>query len=50
MTLEEKELRAFCRDHLANYKVPKYFELVADLPRTPSGKVLKRMLSASAAG
>ena len=48
MTLEEKELRAFCREGLANYKIPKYFEVVADLPRTPTGKVLKRMLSASA--
>jgi len=47
-TVEEKELRSFCRDHLANYKIPKYFEIVADLPRTPTGKVLKRMLSAKA--
>jgi long-chain acyl-CoA synthetase len=46
--LDEKELRSFCREHLANYKVPKYFEIVADLPRTPTGKVLKRMLSANA--
>ena len=44
--LEEKELRAFCRENLANYKVPKYFEIVPDLPRTPTGKILKRMLSA----
>lgn len=47
-TLDEKELRAFCRDCLANYKIPKYFDIVADLPRTPTGKVLKRMLSAKA--
>jgi long-chain acyl-CoA synthetase len=48
-TLDEKELRAFCRDKLANYKIPKYFEIVADLPRTPTGKVLKRMLPTTAA-
>jgi long-chain acyl-CoA synthetase len=48
MTLDEKELRGFCRENLASYKVPKHFEIVADLPRTPTGKVLKRMLSASA--
>ena len=48
MAVDEKELRSFCRENLANYKVPKYFELVADLPRSPTGKVLKRMLSASA--
>jgi long-chain acyl-CoA synthetase len=45
MTVDEKELRGFCRENLANYKVPKHFEIVADLPRTPTGKVLKRMLS-----
>ena len=48
MTVEEKELRAYCRENLANYKIPKHFDIVADLPRTPTGKVLKRMLSAKA--
>ena len=48
-TIDEKELRAFCRENLANYKVPKYFEVVPDLPRTPTGKVLKRMLSVAVA-
>jgi long-chain acyl-CoA synthetase len=47
-TVDEKELRAYCRDNLANYKVPKHIELVADFPRTPTGKVLKRMLTANA--
>jgi long-chain acyl-CoA synthetase len=47
-TLDEKELRSYCRECLANYKIPKHFEIVADLPRTPTGKVLKRMLSANA--
>jgi len=44
MTLEDKELRSFCREKMANYKVPKHIEFVPDFPRTPSGKVLKRML------
>jgi long-chain acyl-CoA synthetase len=44
MSADEKELRSFCRENLANYKVPKHFELVSDLPRSPTGKVLKRML------
>ena len=48
VSLEERELRSFCQQHLARYKVPKYFEIVADLPRTPTGKILKRMLSAKA--
>ncbi len=43
-TLDERELRSFCKELVANYKVPKVIEIVDDLPRTPSGKVLKRML------
>lgn len=44
MTVDEKELRQFCRENIANYKVPKHFVVVPDLPRTPTGKILKRML------
>ena len=36
------ELRALCRRELASYKVPTQFEVVAELPRTASGKVLHR--------
>jgi acyl-CoA synthetase (AMP-forming)/AMP-acid ligase II len=35
---------AFARERLANYKVPRHVELVAALPRNPSGKVLKTEL------
>jgi fatty-acyl-CoA synthase len=38
------ELRAFCRESLADYKVPKLFEFLDALPRNPTGKVLKREL------
>jgi long-chain acyl-CoA synthetase len=38
------ELLAFAREQLAGYKVPRSVELVDDLPRTPTGKVLKREL------
>lgn len=41
---DERELRKFCRERIAAYKVPKIFVIVEDLPRTPSGKVLKREL------
>jgi long-chain acyl-CoA synthetase len=38
------ELDAFCRERLADFKVPARFELVDELPRQPNGKVLKRVL------
>jgi len=44
MTVDEKELRHFCRENLAGYKVPRHIDVVPDLPRTPTGKILKRML------
>jgi acyl-CoA synthetase (AMP-forming)/AMP-acid ligase II len=34
----------YCKQNLANYKVPKHIELRSDLPRNPAGKVLKRVL------
>jgi long-chain acyl-CoA synthetase len=40
----EQELIAFCRDRLAHYKCPKAVEFRDELPKTPSGKVLKRAL------
>ncbi|MEU6539112.1 long-chain fatty acid--CoA ligase [Streptomyces sp. NPDC047000] len=39
-----EELREFCRTRLARFKVPARFDFVDVLPRTPSGKVLKRTL------
>jgi long-chain acyl-CoA synthetase len=38
------ELIAFAREQLAGYKLPRSVEVVEELPRTPSGKVLKREL------
>ena len=38
------ELEDFCRDKLAGYKRPRTFEVIDELPRNPSGKVLKRVL------
>jgi long-chain acyl-CoA synthetase len=38
----EHELRQFCKQYLANFKIPHKFEFWNDLPRTGTGKVLKR--------
>jgi len=42
--LAEADVLAFCRERLANYKVPRRVEFRDALPRNPSGKVLKRVL------
>jgi long-chain acyl-CoA synthetase len=39
-----EELIAFARARLAGYKLPRSVDFVTELPRTPSGKVLKREL------
>jgi O-succinylbenzoic acid--CoA ligase len=38
------ELRRHCAESLAGFKVPKRVELASALPRTPSGKVMRRAL------
>ncbi len=42
--VSEAELRAFCRETLAPYKVPAKVEFRAELPKTMVGKVLRRKL------
>ncbi|HEV2017871.1 MAG TPA: AMP-binding protein [Gemmatimonadaceae bacterium] len=43
------EIKAFCRERLAPYKVPAKYEFVAELPKTQIGKVLYRVLRQQAA-
>ncbi len=40
-TLDPDELISWCRDNMANYKVPRYVEVRETLPTNPSGKILK---------
>ncbi len=42
--LPTEELRRHCAEVLAGYKVPKRIEIASALPRTPSGKLLRRAL------
>jgi long-chain acyl-CoA synthetase len=45
---QAEELRAWCRERLAPYKVPAKFEIRSELPKTMIGKVLRRVLVAEA--
>ncbi|HET6811278.1 MAG TPA: AMP-binding protein, partial [Acidimicrobiales bacterium] len=40
----ERELMAFCRDHLAHFKCPRSIDFTDELPRLPTGKLYKRLL------
>lgn len=48
--LHPDDVIAFARQHLASYKAPRVVHLVADLPRTRNGKVLRRALRPEAGG
>jgi long-chain acyl-CoA synthetase len=43
-TATEDELRAYCRERLAPYKVPSRIAFRTELPKTMVGKVLRRAL------
>lgn len=43
-TLSKTDVLAFCREKLANYKVPKQVEFRDDLPKSIVGKVLRRVI------
>jgi acyl-CoA synthetase (AMP-forming)/AMP-acid ligase II len=43
-TITEEEVVAHCRQSLAGYKIPRRIQLVDELPRNPTGKVLKKEL------
>jgi fatty-acyl-CoA synthase/long-chain acyl-CoA synthetase len=45
-SLTAEEITAFARENLARYKVPRSVDFTGELPRTGSGKVLKRQLRA----
>lgn len=43
-SLTEDELKAFCKENLTGYKVPKAYEFRDDLPKTNVGKILRKDL------
>ena len=42
----EEEIRSFCREHLADYKVPRQIMFVDSLPRTATGEIRKEEIKA----
>lgn len=42
--LSESEIKDYVKDHLARYKVPREVVFLDELPRNPTGKILKRQL------
>jgi len=43
-SVTEEEMIEYCKKHLADFKVPKYVEFRDDLPKTPTGKIMKQPL------
>jgi len=43
-TLTPEELTQYLKEHLANYKIPRHFVFVEELPLTPAGKIHKALL------
>ena len=42
--LTADDIREFCRTKLARFKQPKVVEFIDEIPRNPTGKILKRIL------
>jgi long-chain acyl-CoA synthetase len=43
-SVEPDELIAFCKERMAAYKYPRQVEIVDEIPKTVTGKVLRREL------
>ncbi len=44
-TLTAEEIKQFCSDKLARYKIPEYIDMTTSLPKNPGGKVIKEQLA-----
>ncbi len=45
-TATAEEIIAYCRKHLAGYKVPRSVDFMMELPKTDTGKILKKIIKA----
>jgi long-chain acyl-CoA synthetase len=48
--ISEEDIIAFCRERLAAYKYPRHIEILSTMPKSPSGKILKKRLRNSTHG
>ena len=48
-TLTEDDVKAFCKDQIAHYKVPRYVRFVEEFPMTVTGKMQKYLMRATMA-
>ena len=46
-TLTEDEVRAYCKDQIAHYKIPRYVRFVEEFPMTVTGKMQKYLMRAT---
>jgi DNA-binding GntR family transcriptional regulator len=44
MQVTEQEIKAFARERMAAYKYPRFVEIIDELPKTTSGKIMRRLL------
>ncbi len=49
-TFDETALRTHCREHLAQFKVPREIRVIDKLPRNPTGKIMRRQLTQDTPG
>ena len=42
MTVMEEEIKEFCRNKLARFKIPKFVDFVDELPKNATGKILRK--------
>jgi acyl-coenzyme A synthetase/AMP-(fatty) acid ligase len=47
MTVETEALLAHCRTHLSAFKVPQIVQMISEIPRTGSGKIIRYKLRES---
>jgi acyl-CoA synthetase (AMP-forming)/AMP-acid ligase II len=40
----EEDIKAYCKDQMENHKIPAVILPAEEIPRTPTGKILKREL------